>query len=194
MNGYEKAIQVEKEAMPELLEFLGQQSDNGRFVLTAKGRLSRELQKTYGDALMNTPDGSLWAVEFKVERRFTGNFFIETWSNRSRFTRGWLDHLNTNVLLYYFLDVGRLYSIDFPKLKRWAFGHAEGAGRLYSFREVKQKRHDQINDTWGRVVPVAVVEAEIGCRRWERDRDRGGWGVAKERSATPLFDAAEALT
>lgn len=196
MNGYQKACRVEKESTDDLLAFLDQQSDNGRFVLTAKGRLSRELQKTYGDAMVNAADGQIWCIEFKVETTHTGNLFIETWSNRSRFNRGWLDHLETDILLYYFRDAETLYSIDFKALKSWAFGSGDRPGSIYRYPEVRQRKYDQRNDTWGRKVPIVVVEREVGLRVWKKSpgSDGGVRWVHCERSATPLFDAEDALT
>lgn len=53
-------------------------------------------------------------------------------------------------------------------LKRWAFvlprrnGHA---GKIWDFEEKKQGKYDQLNDTWGRIVPVSVLEKEANAKR-----------------------------
>ena len=169
MGAFEQACRVEAEGVDDLVRFLGQQGDDGRFVLTNKGRLATDLQLAYGDAFVSR-DGNFYACEFKVERRFTGNFFIETWSNRSRFRRGWLDHLDADLLLYYFTDSCELFVIPFPRLKRWAFGGDSPNERLHDYRHVCQHKYEQKNDTWGRLVPVAVIHAsDVGFRYWRKD-------------------------
>lgn len=171
MNAFEQACRVEAEGAADLVAFLSRQSDGGRFVLTKKGRLAQDLQLAYGDAFVSR-DGNFYACEFKVERTFTGNFFIETWSNRSRFRRGWLDHLDADLLLYFFIGSGELFIIPFQRLKEWAFGGMFPQERLYSFPHVPQQKYRQANDTWGRLVPVSVVHQEVRFRYWRKD-DRG---------------------
>jgi len=169
-NGYEEACAVEKKAMLDLVPFL---RDNiafeGRFVVTSKGRLAPMLQKSVGDVLVNTDAETLWSVEIKSEARTTGNLFLETWSNSPRFTLGWMYTLNADILWYYFMDTGKLYSMSFPSLKRWAFydRNKHGvAGKLYEYREVEQKKHAQLNITCGRIVPIVDIECAIGMKTW----------------------------
>lgn len=176
MNAFELASRVEAEGVGRIVEFLREQSDRGHFVLTAKGRLARDLQLRVGDAMVNR-DGDIFGVEFKIERADKhGNFFLETWSNRSRFNRGWLDHLDTDVLLYFFMEDGKLYSIPFQRLKKWAFGDSQRDGRIYDFPERKQSKYRQMNDTWGRCVPIKVVIQEVrGVRTYETSEDGESW-------------------
>jgi len=169
MSGYTDACRIEAEGIPDLVSFLEQQSDSGRFVLTAKGRLSEKLQKSVGDAIANV-NSQVISVEFKNEVKWTGNLFLETWSNRSRRTTGWMVKLDADILLYRFEDKRVLYSIPFQRLCRWAF-----VGNIYRFPEKKQKKHDQLNDTWGRCVPVETVKREVGFREWTFDSSAGQW-------------------
>lgn len=173
-TAFDQACRVEADAMDDLVSFLKQQADNGQFVLITKGPLAVELQRTVGDGMVNR-SGQILAVEFKVEQHNKhGNFFLETWSNRSRFNRGWLDHLKTDVLLYYFSDDARLYSIPFAKLKRWAFGSGAAPGNIYRYQERLQRKYNQLNDTWGRCVPIGVIRREVGLTEWRRG-DCSGW-------------------
>lgn len=167
-----------------------------RVVLTSKGTLAKWLQETAGDVMVNTPDGRLWTVELKTERKWTGNLFLETWSNRNLNVKadhamygsnpGWLAKLRADLLLYYFLDADILISLDLFELKRWAFGYLENsehvAGNLYrcngsgeqEFRERPQGVYRQANDTWGRLVPVRTLQTEmvLGSVRETRVRQR----------------------
>jgi hypothetical protein len=160
-NAFEKASLIEAEAMKDIIPFIQRNSWEGRLVLTAKGNLSKELQKQAGDILFNGEDQRLWAVELKAEvENLYNNFFLETWSNRRRFTLGWMFTIQSDVLLYYFLKEKELYSISIPKLKAWAF---EGQ-RIYNFPEKRQGKYDQKNDTWGRCVPIETIRHEVGFK------------------------------
>jgi len=179
VNAFKDAMQVELAGKDDLLGFLNAQACSGRVVITDKGPMSAFLQKTVGDAVMNDRNMNVWGVEFKIEQAFTGNLFLETWSNLSRRTPGWMVNLNTDIVLYYFLDTGVMYSMGFRKLADWAFGKSDNyrngervancsPGRIYEFPERKQRRRNQPNDTWGRLVPVVVLEREIGAAMYRR--------------------------
>jgi hypothetical protein len=160
-NAFEKASLIEAEAMKDIIPFIRKNSWEGRLVLTAKGNLSKELQKQAGDILFNREDQKLWAVELKAEaENLHNNFFLETWSNRRRFTPGWMFTLQSDMILYYFVKEKELYSISVPRLKAWAF---EGQ-RIYMFPEKRQGKYDQLNDTWGRCVPIDTIRYEVGFK------------------------------
>lgn len=174
MNAFDRASITEAQGLEILRPYLAEVSA-GRYVMTAKGTLSKHLQLIAGDALINTPDDKVWGVEIKVEARHTGNLFLETWSNRNLSSKashaergmnpGWLTHCRSDVLMYYFLDTDDLYIISLFQLKRWAFGFTDGdhtvKGRVYDFEEVVQRKHQQLNETCGRIVPVSRLQAEL---------------------------------
>lgn len=196
MNGFTQSRGVEAKGWAVLQPYLHEHTD-GRYVLTSKGPLARWLQESAGDVLTNTPDGRLWSIELKTEQRWTGNLFLETWSNRNVDSRanhgmhgsnpGWLAKLRADLLLYYFLEADVLVSLDLFELKRWAFGYVDGdevvEGNLYRhrwdatrnkcvpvFREMHQRVYAQANDTWGRIVPIGTLHEEIGRRFVRRTR------------------------
>lgn len=179
MNAFDDARTVELAGKDDLIQFLDAQACNGRVVITDKGPLSKFLQETVGDAVMNDRQMTTWGVEFKIEQRHTGNLFLETWSNLDRRNPGWMVKLQTDILLYYFLDTGQLYSIGFRKLAKWAFGNSDNfrngewvngdsPGRVYHFKERRQGKRDQLNDTWGRIVPVEILKKEVGIKEYTR--------------------------
>lgn len=177
MNAYDNARQVETRGMAVLVPFLKERAHDGRFVLTSKGRLARYLQETIGDALFNTDVETLWSVEIKIEESNKyGNFFLETWSNKNLSDKvshasrgsnpGWLLKLQADLLFYYFVASDELYVIDLFKLKQWAFVHGNGKPNIDRFPERLQSKRTQMNDTWGRCVPIAVIEQEVaGVRK-----------------------------
>jgi hypothetical protein len=158
---------IEKRGMEILKPWIDEKT-HGRYVLTAKGAMSRFMQLHMGDVIANSLDGNVWSLEIKIEEVVSPNFFIETWSNRNLEDRGkhielgsnpgWLFHSRADILLYYFLNSDDLYVIDLWKLKRWAFGNGERPGRIYQFHEAKQRKREQKNDTWGRLVPVRTED------------------------------------
>lgn len=155
MNAFQKASLVEQEGMRILLPFISGHADRGHYTTTFKGKLAREFQRRAGDVLFNQ-EGAIVTCECKTERKYTGRLFIEVWSNRSRLTRGWLDHLQCDYLLYLFLDNRHLYPMRFDRLKSWCFG-TEGPERLCKYPIVKQAKYEQLNDTWGRLVPIECL-------------------------------------
>jgi hypothetical protein len=166
MSAFDNCCRVEQESLPRLLDWLESQADSGRVVLTSKGPLSKFLQETVGDALMQK-NGAAYGAEFKIEQRWTGNLFLETWSNLERFNPGWLVKLDADVLLYYFADKKMLITVPFKKLKRWAFGGKDtGSAHVYRYPEKQQRKYTQLNDTWGRIVPVDVLVDEAGARTY----------------------------
>lgn len=164
MNAFKDASKVEKRSMDILMPMLEPRYD-GRLVLTNKGRLSREVQEKYGDIFVQHATHGLQSIEVKAEEQNEyGNFYIEEWSNRKWFNRGWLDKLDCDLLLYHFLREDDLYVLNFANLKRWAyqpFGE-RGRSRIESFRCAQQAKRTQLNDTWGACVPIAVLEKEVG--------------------------------
>lgn len=158
MDAFRDAQKLEERSMVILRPFIQQRAWNGQYVTTSKGALARELQKSVGDFLYNGDAETVYGVEVKVEQNNRhGNFFLETWSNRSRFTLGWMYTLNTDLLLYHFLEDDLLYKIPFRKLRVWSFHK----GRIYDFPEREQAKRAQMNDTWGRCVPIDVVSREL---------------------------------
>ena len=170
MNGYDEACTVEAKAMRILAPFWKEKSDNGQVVYIAKGLLAKVLQETYGDVFWNR-SARLETIELKAEEKWTDNLFLETFSNRNLedpasyamrgINRGWLDKVRADWLFYYFLSNDTLCVMKMLPLQRWAFGVGSKPGRIYDFPEKQQRRYDQLNDTWGRCVPVSILEQEL---------------------------------
>lgn len=176
MTAFDSARLVEAKGMSTLAPFLVEKAE-GRLVILEKGPLARALQETLGDAIFQMPTGRAWSVEIKVEEDDAyGNLFLETWSNRNLEERqkhiergsnpGWMTHLRADLLLYYFLNPDRLYALDLFRLQQWAFGSKLSgvAGRIYAFPEKCQSKRMQMNDTWGRCVPLSVLAKEVGYK------------------------------
>ena len=109
------------------------------------------------------PDGELWVggrsyhVEVKVERVWTGNLYLETWSDYL-VRPGWLVTLEADALAYYFLDRKQVYTASMRKLRNWA------RVNLSDYREVDQKAYEQANRTRGVIVPIEVLQDEVGLK------------------------------
>lgn len=167
---------VEDRAMDVLVPFMTQRVDDGRLVVINNGPLAKALQGSIGDVVMTVKD-KMYSAEIKAEERHTGNLFLETWSNRNLEDRnrhaehgsnpGWLYKLKADLLLYYFLDTGDLYSMDFFKLQQWAFGAGPyGQSNVFNFPEIGQQKYSQRNDTYGRLVPIEVIKKQVGMNHY----------------------------
>lgn len=175
MNAFASAKLVEAKSRVILEPFLKERAHDGQLVFTNKGPLAQALQAEYGDVLFNSDADTIWSVELKAEEKFTGNLFLEVWSNRNLESRrsyaergskvGWLYSTRADYLFYHFLDRDELYIFNLHRLKVWCFvqmgEHALGPGRLWEWPEKPQSRYEQFNDTRGRIVPIAVLMHDI---------------------------------
>lgn len=177
MNAFIEKRRIEALGMERLLPYIEDKAFKGRMVVTTKGALSKFLQESVGDVIFNVDEHTICCVEIKVEREWTDNLFLETWSNRNLENRkehadlgsnpGWLWKIRADALLYYFLDTDQLVVVPVFSLKRWAFVkesiHSSRPGRLWDFPE-KPTKVEQKNDAWGRLVPVKVLTREAGAK------------------------------
>lgn len=173
-NAFELGRNIEKQSRA-IVEPLLDEATNGKFVYTDKGRLAVEFQKKYGDVLIQEKKSNgMWTVEIKAEKSPSPNFFLEHWSNGKWLTTGWMFTLQADLLFYHFLDSDELYIMKLPHLQRW-FHFGEGFNKsepcLYRpgcerFPLKRQKKYDQLNDTWGRCVPIEVVRKEVGLKKF----------------------------
>lgn len=153
MNAFTEASAVEQAALPEIAQWIQEHCDGGHLVFTHDGAQRRIIQKLFGDVIAQK-NGEVLCIEIKVEEHTTGNLFLETWSNLSMFTPGWMYTLNADILMYYFRDEKTLHTLSMPKLRQWCFQDRQ----IYRFKEVQQSKYKQLNDTWGRLVRVADLE------------------------------------
>lgn len=162
-NSFDKASQIEIEGMLDISKYLATLTVRGveNFVIPSRnGALSLFLQKEIGDILIKNKN-YFSSIDVKVEiKNKYNNFFLETWSNRKRFTLGWMYNSHCDGIWYYFYEEKTLYRIPFKKLKEWAFIKRE----IYKYPEKQQLKYDQQNDTWGRCVPIETIEKEVGFK------------------------------
>ena len=174
VNAFTEASLVEHRGLAVLLPYLEERAYRGRLVSTAKGPLARTLQRSFGDFFINIDADTVRSLEIKVERHWTGNLFLETWSNLNLEDReahaehgstpGWMVTSRADLLLFYFLDTDDLVTVPLLRLKRWAFGSGTEGG-IYAWPEKRQGRFEQRNDTWGRCVPVGHLVEAVGAQR-----------------------------
>ncbi len=168
VNAFEECRSIEARSFEILRAWFDTHTDDGRYVLTDKGRLARFVQQTMGDVILQR-HGAMWCVEVKAEQQKSQNFFLEQWSNlkpaEGYYTQGWMSKLDSDLLLYHFIDADELWVIAFPRLQQWAYYATSwntpgGRGRLYDYPLKPQGRHTQKNKTWGRCVPIADLIAD----------------------------------
>lgn len=171
---YNDCVRVEVSSWPSLASWLELQSDCGQFAMLPQGKgVLADLQALVGDGLF-VERGMPVRCEFKVEERWTGNVFLETWSNRSRFKLGWLYLCQSDLLVFYFKDQAKLYACRTLDLKRWVFGVDE-PGNRHRLREAKQRKTEQRNDTWGLLCPIRMLTDPDGIKIHKWSLEEGTW-------------------
>jgi len=154
VNAFDEACLVEDEAMMVLIPFIARTCPGVIIVPTKNQPL---LQKVKGDLIVNTPKDRF--VEIKAERANKhGNLFLETWSNRATGNPGWMDTCFADRLWYYFIDDDQLYTMRMKELRTWAFGPN---ANIFNYPEKQQSKYCQLNDTWGRCVPIKALAAFV---------------------------------
>ena len=140
MNGYNKANIIEALGEERLLSVIQQYSPL-RKITDKLG------QDTLGDYEFNG-----CYHEFKFEEKYTGNLFLESWSNKSRNKVGWMFKPMEAIFLWYgFLNKGIVYCINFVSLKDWF------KENQYKYKEIMQSKYVQSNDTYGRIIPLKDI-------------------------------------
>lgn len=188
MHSWEMTTSIEQKGRTDIEAFLrSRERFSDVIYLSGAAAGVRDIQGACGDFVCRTIDGDNKYFDLKVEERWTGNLFLETWSNLG-FNRGWLDKVKTDYIIYYFLNKGVFYLIDFPRLKAWAYGTPSECGKLDKYKEVPQSKHRQRNVTKGRLVPIRVIWNEV--KFWCFCRDDGvpgGFRPADEEQEGELF-------
>ena len=128
----------------------------------------KDLQQRYGDYFVCHAAGPDFAapafVDLKVEQRFTGNFFVETWSNYP-VNPGWLSKSKATGIVYVFLrPEPSVFLFGLPAMRRYV---AQNRGTL---KEVIQRQHEQNNETRGLLVPIEHATAAFRLMRARLDR------------------------
>jgi hypothetical protein len=140
---------------------------DGRYVFIDKGQLATLLQKRFAvDTILQGIDGRAICIEEKIVRwpgyRYA-NFCLETKSCTvpGHESDGWMVYGQADYLVYCFqTELGDLdvWVIDWPKLKAW-FWPIEA-----TFPEFRMRN---LNETMGRLVPIADVERSVPTwRHW----------------------------
>lgn len=95
----------------------------------------------------------------RIDKKWTGNLFFETWSNQPRGTRGWMDHLDYCDLLIFGFNVPRhrFFAVPFMEAREWVRANK---GR---WDEKQQQSNDQPNETHGLCVPISEIMAHNLC-------------------------------
>jgi hypothetical protein len=70
VSAFDECTKIERQGIRELIPFIKNLCVEGRYVLTAKGRLAKAIQRIAGDMLFNRAgDERLCSIEFKIERQ-----------------------------------------------------------------------------------------------------------------------------
>lgn len=168
MGAFDDCLSIEKAGRDVLIPFLKDTPGVTKVEDIPGGRANIGIQKLRGDIVVYRGNKRSFTAEIKCERRNkTGNFYLETWSNRvfdpEYRNIGWMYTSGADQIFYYFIAERELYTMVFQQLWHWAFVEH----RMFQFEEKPQKAHTQQNATWGYCVPITVLCEEITVHRYE---------------------------
>lgn len=162
---------VEKKGLDDIIPFVKHYARDNWYRLAE----TPNEQIEFGDILARSKGWSESWIELKTEETFTGNLFLENWSNLDfdRRKAGWMWTKHCDILFYYFLDNKELYVINpFEELFRWFHGSvsraedgtfaADSQPRYAKYRWTPQKKCKQNNKTTGFIVPIRDVANDLG--------------------------------
>ena len=141
MSAWDETREVERRGMAILMPKILREAKSGVYVIP-------KAQQHQGDVVI---DGQRY--EFKIEEKYTGNLFIEQYSNRRRQTLGWLHFCESDWIWFFFLQGEHLIECCWPVLQRLVKERA----RFYRLAPMKNRAHLQLNDSWGYLVPISWV-------------------------------------
>ena len=171
MNDFKRDDKWQREKRDSILvpEFYERYTTNGKYIFFDKGELSMRLQKEWSiDTLAVNLNGEAALIEEKIVRwpkydRPHTAYCLETESctKPGHESPGWMYYGKATHLLYCFEQkCGGLicHLIKFRELKKKFWDNHE------SFKTFGPL--DTLNATFGRKVPIAWVEAEVGVKKY----------------------------
>lgn len=147
---YKSNMATESHGIQVLLEYLRIKTGNAPINLTDESQ-----QKLVGDLIV-VRQNKATSVELKIEERFTGRMFVETWANREWGTVGWLHTCKSQLLLCYYIDADVLIGVSMQALRQLLLSQTNGTYDSYKQLKVKSS---QPNDTWGIAIPIEHLRA-----------------------------------
>ncbi len=99
-----------------------------------------------------------YTIEIKADRwHETGNFFLETASNKEKGTPGCFLYTEADFLFYYFVEPRKLYILPRPRVREWFLKNID----RFEQRETTTPVGGQHYTTVGRIVPIEAVLKEV---------------------------------
>ena len=168
---FEQCLHIEQQSMNLLLPNLMRLYPHLLFV--ARGFDMQNRSRSYehqkrGDILIHASDGR-WGnepatLEVKAERRFTGNLFLEQWSDYGR-REGWLHTSKADFICFIFLEPNPLaYLFRMERLRQW---YEQNKHSLTSVCLRTAYQEKQRNDTRGSLAPIRRLRADFIEQGWK---------------------------
>ncbi len=94
----------------------------------------------------------------------TGNFFLETYSNRELNTPGCFLYTEADFIYYYFVGIKKLYILPMPETREWFLKHPD------EFSEKATQTiigNESRYTTVGRLVPIKILMQNISVKVYQ---------------------------
>lgn len=178
MGALNKALSVETRGKKIIYDYLEFKNNSYAQIYDKFDGVCEKTMQKHGDFIMFHKNGKMDWIEVKVEEENRhGNFFIETFSNKNissisnhyerASTPGWIYTSRAGWIFYYFINSDELFMLPLFELKKWLLGEDEtniGHPVIDRYKEKSQDKYVQLNDTWGRCVPITDVLNQLGTK------------------------------
>lgn len=153
----DKTFTIGSEGVLAVLPIIRSLTPDGNFEMVSDENMYEQIG--FGDVKYKM-FGKEWFVEVKTETRWTGNLFLEEWSNE-HVNLGWMNKSNADTLIYYFSDKKVAYLINFHILKKWYATCKKGLQYKTQFKNY------QMNKTTGYLMPIPLAKQVCGYDEYE---------------------------
>ena len=94
----------------------------------------------------------------------TGNFFLETYSNRERNTPGCFLYTEADFIYYYFVTIKKLYILPMPETRQWFLQHIDEFNEKATQTALE---NGSKYTTVGRLVPIKILTQHVGVKVYQ---------------------------
>ncbi len=153
-----EAVAVGKQATADITSWLQSLSET---VKIENVEDDPDFQQLDVDLIWTTHKGS-YQIEVKGDRwHKTGNFFLETHSNKEKGTPGCFMYTQADLLFYYFVVPRTLYILPVPATRKWFQAQIDQFPDRFPERTTTTPVENGYYTTVGRLVPIKTVIEEI---------------------------------
>ena len=148
--GFEKQLEVGKKANREIVKYLKSLSHTLAVIDVEEDKMFQEKDIDLIYIFLKNKKIMVETIEIKGDmQEKTGNFFMETVSNKEKKTKGCFLYSEADYFFYYFINTNELNVIPLKKARKYVIAHFSE----FKMREVQTKVGGSFYESQGLLVP-----------------------------------------